>query len=118
MAYLRDRNNTEITYLQERLQHRDAELDQRSLELAAERERFDVIQQLALQRIEALTTGTADQRQDAPTAAPAAPGRDGSAREGDPCPVVDPDVEADERGTLAEDHRTVGGVRPSARVAS
>jgi len=77
VAHLRDRENTEITFLRE-------QLDQRSRELAAERERADVIQQLALQRIEALTATVADQREDAPTTAPEAPGRDGSAREGDP----------------------------------
>jgi len=76
VAYLRDRNNTEITYLQERLQHRDAELGQRGRELAAERERADVIQQLALQRIEALTATVAEQREEAPEAAPEPPWRD------------------------------------------
>ena len=76
VAYLRDRENTEITFLRE-------QLDQRSRELAAERERFDVIQQLALQRIEALTATVGDQRQDAPTAAPEPPGRDEAASEDD-----------------------------------
>ena len=73
--HLRDRENTEITFLRE-------QLEQRSWELAAERERFDVIQQLALQRIEALTMGTGDQRQGSPERAAESPGRDGSAREG------------------------------------
>ena len=84
VAYLRDRNNTEITYLRDRLEHRDLELEQRSRELAAERERADVIQQLALQRIEALTTGMSDQRQDTSERAPEPPGRDEGASEGDP----------------------------------
>jgi len=84
VAYLRDRNNTEITYLRERLEHRDLELEQRSRELAAERERADVIQQLALQRIEALTATVADNRQDAPERAPEPPGRDEGVSEGDP----------------------------------
>jgi len=67
VAHLRDRENAEITFLRE-------QLDQRSRELAAERERFDVIQQLALQRIEALTTTVAEQREDASTAASEPPG--------------------------------------------
>jgi len=66
VAYLRDRNNTEITYLRDQLDRRDLELAQRSRELATERRRADVVQQLALQRIEALTATTGDQRQDAP----------------------------------------------------
>ena len=77
VAYLRDRENAEVAFLRE-------QLDQRSRELAAERERFDVIQQLALQRIEALTTGMGDQRQDAPERAAEPPGRDEVASEGDP----------------------------------
>ena len=71
------RLDAEVAFLRE-------QLDQRSRELAAERERFDVIQQIALTRIEALTTGAGDQRQDAPERAAEPPGRDGSAREGDP----------------------------------
>ena len=67
VAYLRDRENTEITFLRE-------QLDQRSRELAAERQRFDVIQQLALQRIEALTATVAAQREDVPDGAEDGPG--------------------------------------------
>ncbi len=55
VAHLRDRENAEITFLRE-------QLDQCSRELAAERERFDVIQQIAPTRIEALTSGSGDQR--------------------------------------------------------
>ena len=87
VAYLRDRNNTEITYLRDQLDQRGQELDQRSRELAAERERADVIQQLALQRIEALTATVVDQRQDAPTAAPEPPGHT-SSEEGVHIPVI------------------------------
>jgi len=72
-----ERLDAEVAFLRE-------QLDQRSRELAAERERFDVIQQLALQRIEALTTGMGDQRQDAPEHAPGAPGRDEGVSEGHP----------------------------------
>ncbi len=71
------RLDAEVAFLRE-------QLDQRSRELAAERERFDVIQQLALRRIEALTTGMGDQRQDAPDHAPGALGRDGAPSEGHP----------------------------------
>ena len=71
------RLDTEVAFLRE-------QLDQRSRELAAERERFDVIQQLALQRIEALTATVADRRHDAPERAPEPPGRDERAPEGDP----------------------------------
>ena len=53
-----DRLDTVVAFLRE-------QLDQRSRELGAERERFDVIQQIALTRIEALTTG-GDQQQDVP----------------------------------------------------
>ena len=74
----------EVTYLRGQLDQRDIELAQRSRELAAERERADVIQQLALQRIEALTTGMGDQRQDAPERAAEPPGRAEGAAEGDP----------------------------------
>jgi len=84
VAYLRDRNNTEITYLRERLEQRDLELEQRSRELAAERERADVIQQIALTRIEALTTGMGDQRESAPERAAEPPGSTQGASEGDP----------------------------------
>ena len=77
VAHLRDRENAEITFLRE-------QLDQRSRELAAERERFDVIQQLALQRIEALTATVADQRQDAPERAAEPPGSTQGVSEGDP----------------------------------
>ena len=69
------RLDAEVVFLRE-------QLDQRSRELAAERERFDVIQQIALTRIEALTTGMGDQRQDAPDHAPGAPGRDEAPSEG------------------------------------
>ena len=71
------RLDAEVTYLRERL-------EQRSRELAAERERADVIQQLALQRIEALTTGMGDQRQDTPERAAEPPGRAEGGSEGDP----------------------------------
>jgi len=71
------RLDAEVAFLRE-------QLDQRSRELAAERERFDVIQQLALQRIEALTATVADQREDAPTIAPEPPGRDEGISEGAP----------------------------------
>ncbi len=64
------RLDAEVAFLRE-------QLDQRSRELAAERERFDVIQQLALHRIEALTTGMGDQRESAPERAAEPPGRDG-----------------------------------------
>jgi len=46
-----DRQDAEITFLRE-------QLDQRSRELAAERERSDTITQMALLRIEALTSGS------------------------------------------------------------
>jgi len=84
VAYLRDRNNTEITYLRDQLDQRGKDLDQRNRELAAERERADVIQQLALQRIEALTATVAAQRQGAPTTSPEPPGRDEGGLEGHP----------------------------------
>jgi len=81
----------EVTYLRvqldqrgRELEQRGQELEQRSRELAAERERADVIQQLALQRIEALTATTGDQREAASTAASEPPGRDEGAAEGDP----------------------------------
>ena len=77
VAHLRDRENTEITFLRE-------QLDQRSRELAAERERFDVIQQIALTRIEALTSGSGDQRESAPERAPEPPGSTEGVSEGDP----------------------------------
>jgi len=77
VAHLRDRENAEITFLRE-------QLDQRSRELAAERERFDVIQQIALTRIEALTSGMGEKREDAPGRAPEPPGRDEVASESDP----------------------------------
>jgi hypothetical protein len=48
-----------------------AQLDHSRRELAAERERFDVIHRTALARLEALTEGAA--RADAPVAAPEAP---------------------------------------------
>ena len=64
----------EVAYLRERFDQRGLELEQRSRELAAERERADVIQQLALQRIEALTATVAERGEEAPTAAPGAPG--------------------------------------------
>jgi len=54
----------DVAYLQN-------QLDQRSRELAAERERSDVIQQLALQRLPVLTPGESPP-QTAPTTAPAA----------------------------------------------
>ena len=47
VVHLRDRENTEIALLRE-------QLHQRFRELAAEQERFDIIQQLGLQRIEVL----------------------------------------------------------------
>lgn len=84
VAYLRDRNNTEIVFLRERLEHRDLELEQRSRELAAERERADVIQQLALQRIEVLTTTVAEQREDTPERAAEPAGSTQGASERDP----------------------------------
>jgi len=74
----------EVTYLRERFDQRGLELELRSRELAAERERADVIQQLALQRIEALTATVTDQREDALTAAPEAPGHDKGSSKGDP----------------------------------
>jgi hypothetical protein len=49
-----------------------AQLDHSRRELAAERERFDVIHRTALARLEALTAGNTSQ--EAPVAAPAAPG--------------------------------------------
>jgi len=69
VTHLRDRENAEVAFLRD-------QLDQRSRELAAERERFDVIQQIALTRIEALTSVSGDQRQDASERAPEPPGRD------------------------------------------
>ncbi len=71
------RLDAEVAFLRE-------QLDQRSRELAAERERFDVIQQLALQRIEALTTGAVGQRRHAPTASQDVPGSTEGSREGAP----------------------------------
>lgn len=71
------RLDAEVAFLRE-------QLDQRSRELAAERERFDVIQQLALQRIEALTSVSGDQRESAPERAPEPPGATEGGREGDP----------------------------------
>ena len=63
-----------MTYLRERFDQRGLELEQRSRELAAEREQADVIQQLAFQRIEALIPGRGDHSADAPTAAQEASG--------------------------------------------
>ena len=77
VTHLRDRENAEVAFLRD-------QLDQRSRELAAERERFDVIQQIALTRIEALTSGSSDQRQDASTDAPEPPGSTEGSSEGDP----------------------------------
>jgi len=59
--HLRD----EVTFLRGQLADTQAALDQRSRELAAERERFDVLHREALARIPALGAG-----QDAPVAAP------------------------------------------------
>jgi len=80
VAYLR----VQLDQRGRELEQRGQELEQRSRELAAERERADVIQQLALQRIEALTATVADNRQDAPERAPEPPGRDEAPSEGDP----------------------------------
>ncbi len=60
--HLRD----EVNFLRGQLADAQAALDQRSRELAAERERFDVLHREALTRIPALGAG-----QDAPSAAPA-----------------------------------------------
>lgn len=60
------------------------QLDLRSRELAAEHERFNVIQRLALRRIEVLSATVAEQREDAPTAAPEIPGATEAPAEGDP----------------------------------
>ena len=86
-----ERLTDEVTYLRgqldqrgRELEQRGLELDQRSRELAAERERADVIQQLALQRIEALTTGMGEKREDAPERAAEPPGSTEGASEGDP----------------------------------
>jgi len=79
-----NRLDAEVAYLRDQLDQRGKDLEQRSRELAAERERADVIQQLALQRIEALTATIGDQRQDAPERAPESPGRDDGGLEGDP----------------------------------
>jgi len=78
------RLDAEVTYLRDQLDQRGQELEQRSRELAAERERADVIQQLALQRIEALTATVAEQREDAPERAAEPPGRDEGVSEGSP----------------------------------
>ena len=59
--HLRD----EVKFLRSQLADTQAALDQRSWELAAERERFDVLHREALTRIPALGAG-----QDAPVAAP------------------------------------------------
>ncbi len=59
--HLRD----EVTFLRGQLADTQAALDQRSRELAAERERFDVLHREALARIPALGAG-----QDAPQASP------------------------------------------------
>ena len=107
----------EVAYLRERFDQRGMELEQPSRELAAERERADVIQQLALQRIEALTATVAEHRQGAPTAAPEAPGATEAPAEGDPRLVVGPGVDAAGRRTLAEDHPRAGGVCRGAQVA-
>ena len=80
VAYLR----VQLDQRGRELEQRGQELDQRSRELAAERERADVIQQLALQRIESLTATVADQREDAPERAPEPPGSTEGAAEGDP----------------------------------
>jgi uncharacterized membrane protein YccC len=76
--------STDVAYLRQHLDQISEQLEQRSRELAAERERADVIQQLALQRIEALTAGLVEQREDAPTAAPDPPGATEGGSEGDP----------------------------------
>ena len=78
------RLDVEVTYLRDQLDQRGQELEQRSRELAAERERADVIQQLALQRIEALTTGMGDLRESAPERAAEPPGSTEGDSEGDP----------------------------------
>jgi len=70
VAYLR----VQLDQRGRELEQRAQELEQRSRELAAERERADVIQQLALQRIEALTATIGEQRESAPERAPDAPG--------------------------------------------
>ncbi len=80
VAYLR----VQLDQRGRELEQRGQELEQRSRELAAERERADVIQQLALQRIEALTTTVADQRESAPERAPEPPGSTEGVSEGDP----------------------------------
>ena len=76
--------STDVVYLRQHLDQVSEQLEQRSRELAAERERADVIQQLALTRIEALTSVSGDHRQDEPGRAPEPPGRDEGVREGDP----------------------------------
>ena len=65
----------DVAYLQD-------QLAQRSRELATERERSDVIQQLALQRIPVLTPGESP-AQTAPQTVPAAPGGPSPAEAGD-----------------------------------
>ena len=74
----------EVPYLRGRFDQRGLGLEQRIRELAAERERADVIQQLALQRIEALTATVGERGEEAPTVAPEAPGAMDGPREGDP----------------------------------
>jgi hypothetical protein len=60
--------SAEVEWLREELSRTREELGQRSRELAEERERFDVIHRLSLQRIEALLPG-----ESAPPEAPGSP---------------------------------------------
>ena len=71
------RLDAEVAFLRE-------QLDQRNRELAAEQERFNVIQRLALQRIKALTATVAEQREDAPPVVLEAKGATEGVPEGDP----------------------------------
>ena len=54
IAHMRE----EIRYLRDLVTERDRALEERSRELAAERERSDILQQLALSRIPAVSAGT------------------------------------------------------------
>ncbi len=74
--HLRD----EVTFLRGQLADTQAALDQRSRELAAERERFDVLHREALARIPALSAG-----QETPQASPG-PQREARPAETDPAP--------------------------------
>ena len=69
--------STDVAYLRQHLDQISEQLDQSRRELA-------VLHQSTAIRLEALTAGMGDQREDAPTASPEAPGATEGVSEGDP----------------------------------